>query len=56
MRSIINDASKNTASKEVIRLKKLVGYWKAQAGRKPDEEELEEISDQRPIKENASVR
>ncbi|KAH7296226.1 hypothetical protein KP509_26G014500 [Ceratopteris richardii] len=49
VRSIINDASKNTASKEVIRLKKLLNHWKEVAGRS-GEEDLEEITDQRPIK------
>lgn len=46
VRSIINDATKNTASKEVIRLRKLVSHWKEQAGRGP-EEELEDIIEQR---------
>lgn len=56
VRSIVNDASKNTSSKEVIRLKKLITYWKEQAGRKPGEEELEDITEQRPAKENIPGR
>ncbi|MCO5554889.1 hypothetical protein L7F22_008427 [Adiantum nelumboides] len=46
VRSIVNDATKNTASKEVIRLRKLVSHWKEQAGRTADED-LEEITEQR---------
>lgn len=49
VRSIVNDATKNTASKEVIRLRKLVSHWKEQAGRGP-EEELEDITEQRTAK------
>ncbi|XP_056696492.1 kinesin-like protein KIN-14E isoform X2 [Spinacia oleracea] len=48
VRSIVNDPNKNVASKEVARLKKLVGYWKEQAGRRGDDEDLEEIQDERP--------
>ncbi|KAI4386895.1 hypothetical protein MLD38_004774 [Melastoma candidum] len=48
VRSIVNDPSKNVSSKEVARLKKLVAYWKEQAGRRGDEEDLEEIQDERP--------
>ncbi|KAL8151891.1 LOW QUALITY PROTEIN: hypothetical protein V2J09_021699 [Rumex salicifolius] len=47
VRTIINDPNKNVNSKEVARLKKLVGYWKEQAGRRGDEEDLEEIQDER---------
>ncbi|KAF5745100.1 putative calmodulin binding protein [Tripterygium wilfordii] len=46
VRSIVNDPSKNVSSKEMARLKKLVAYWKEQAGRRGDEEDLEEIEDQ----------
>lgn len=56
VRSIINDASRNMSSKEVIRLKKLISYWKEQAGRRPDDEELEEISEERHVKEKGSSR
>jgi hypothetical protein len=49
VRSIINDPSKNVSSKEVARLKKLISYWKEQAGRRGDEEELEEIQEERPV-------
>lgn len=48
VRSIINDPNKNVSSKEVARLKKLVAYWKEQAGRRGDDEDLEEIQDERP--------
>lgn len=40
----MNDPSKNVCSKEIARLKKLVAYWKQQAGRGLDED-LEEIQD-----------
>ncbi|CAH9098359.1 unnamed protein product [Cuscuta epithymum] len=52
VRSIINDPSKNVSSKEVARLKKLVAYWKEQAGRKGEDEELEEIREERLSKDN----
>lgn len=48
VRSIVNDPSKNVASKEVVRLKKLVSYWKEQAGRRGDDTDLEEIQEERP--------
>ncbi|XP_031488283.1 kinesin-like protein KIN-14I isoform X2 [Nymphaea colorata] len=48
VRSIVNDPSKNVSSREVARLKKMISYWKEQAGRKGDEEELEEIQEARP--------
>ncbi|KAK7386595.1 hypothetical protein VNO78_26928 [Psophocarpus tetragonolobus] len=51
VRSIVNDPSKNVSSKEVARLKKLVAYWKQQAGRGSEYEDLEEIQDERPTKE-----
>ncbi|KAK7262798.1 hypothetical protein RJT34_30379 [Clitoria ternatea] len=51
VRSIVNDPSKNVSSKEIARLKKLVAYWKQQAGRGNEYEELEEIQDERPTKE-----
>ena len=53
MRAITNDASKNVSSKEVMRLKKLVGYWKEQAGKRPEEEDLTDIQDERYIKDKA---
>ncbi|XP_028776745.1 kinesin-like protein KIN-14I [Neltuma alba] len=56
VRSIVNDPSKNVSSKEVARLKKLVAYWKEQAGRRGDEEELEEIQEERPMKERSDGR
>ncbi|QCD81841.1 kinesin-like protein KIN-14E isoform X2 [Vigna unguiculata] len=54
VRSIVNDPSKNVSSKEIARLKKLVAYWKQQAGKGPEFEDLEEIQDERPTKENGS--
>ncbi|WJX55992.1 Kinesin-like protein KIN-14I [Trifolium repens] len=51
VRSIVNDPSKNISSKEIARLKKLVAYWKEQAGRRGDDEDLEEIQDKRPTKD-----
>jgi len=51
VRSIVNDPSKNVSSKEIARLKKLVTYWKQQAGRAIEYEDLEEIQDERPNKE-----
>lgn len=58
VRSIINDPSKNVSSKEVARLKKLVAYWKEQAGRNGngDGEELEEIQEERATKEKPDGR
>ncbi|PIA26323.1 hypothetical protein AQUCO_09500055v1 [Aquilegia coerulea] len=56
VRSIVNDPSKNVSSKEVNRLKKLVAYWKEQAGKRVDDEELEEIQDERPPRERVDGR
>ncbi|KAK0605899.1 hypothetical protein LWI29_031950 [Acer saccharum] len=56
VRSIVNDPSKNISSKEVARLKKLVGYWKEQAGRKGDDEDFEEIREERPTKDRTDGR
>eukprot|EP00250_Pteridium_aquilinum_P014168 c21823_g1_i1 orf=2-1138(+) len=53
VRAITNDATKNVSSKEVVRLKKLVAHWKEQAGKRPDDEDLEDIQDERHIKEKA---
>ncbi|KAI5068842.1 hypothetical protein GOP47_0017187 [Adiantum capillus-veneris] len=53
VRAITNDATKNISSKEVVRLKKLVAHWKEQAGKRPDEEDLEDIQDERQVKEKA---
>lgn len=52
----MNDPTKNVSSKEVARLKKLVAFWKEQAGRRGDEEELEEIEEQLPSKDKADGR
>ncbi|KAJ4844909.1 Kinesin-like protein KIN-14E [Turnera subulata] len=56
VRSIVNDPSKNVSSKEVARLKKLVAYWKEQAGRKGEDDDLEEIQEQRPVKDRTDGR
>ncbi|GMI86293.1 ZWICHEL, KINESIN-LIKE CALMODULIN-BINDING PROTEIN, POTATO KINESIN-LIKE CALMODULIN-BINDING PROTEIN [Hibiscus trionum] len=56
VQSIMNDASKNVSSKEVARLKRLVAYWKEQAGRRGDEEDYEEIQEERTRKEGADGR
>ncbi|KAK2657716.1 hypothetical protein Ddye_010768 [Dipteronia dyeriana] len=56
VRSIVNDPSKNISSKEVARLKKLVGYWKEQAGRRGDDEDLEEIREERSTKDRTDGR
>lgn len=51
----MNDPSKNVSSKEVARLRKLVAYWKEQAGKRGDED-LEEIQEERVAKEKSDVR
>ncbi|XP_042508441.1 kinesin-like protein KIN-14I isoform X2 [Macadamia integrifolia] len=56
VRSIVNDPSKNVSSREVARLKKIVAYWKEQAGKKNEDEELEEIKEERPVKERTDGR
>lgn len=56
VRSIVNEASKNVSSKEIVRLKKLVAYWKEQAGRRGDEDEYEEIQEERNMKERTDGR
>ncbi|KAF8409844.1 hypothetical protein HHK36_002362 [Tetracentron sinense] len=56
VRSIVNDPSKNVSSREVVRLKKLVAYWKEQAGKRGDDEELEEIQEERSTRERADNR
>lgn len=56
VRSIVNDASKNVTTKEVARLKRMVAYWKEQAGRKADEEEMEEITEDRNTRDKNDGR
>ncbi|CAA2968417.1 kinesin-like calmodulin-binding [Olea europaea subsp. europaea] len=53
VRSIVNDPNKNVSSKEVARLKRVVAYWKEQAGQRGDDEELEEIQEERIKKEKS---
>ncbi|KAF2312540.1 hypothetical protein GH714_035005 [Hevea brasiliensis] len=55
VRSIMNDPSKNVSSKEIARLKKLIAYWKEQAGKRGDEE-YEEIQEERPMKDRTDGR
>jgi len=49
VRSIINDASKNLTTKEILRLKKQVQFWKERAGNLGGEE-LEEVVEDRSLK------
>ncbi|KAJ9146819.1 hypothetical protein P3X46_029043 [Hevea brasiliensis] len=56
VRSIVNDPSKNVSSKEMTRLKKLVAYWKEQAGRRGDDEAYEEIQEERTMKDRTDGR
>lgn len=49
VRSIMNDPSKNFTTKEILRLKRQVQFWKERAG-VPGGEELEEIVNERPSK------
>ncbi|KAJ1273357.1 hypothetical protein BS78_06G273900 [Paspalum vaginatum] len=51
VRCIVNDTSKHVNPKEIMRLKKLIAYWKEQAGKRSDEDELEEIQEERVSKE-----
>ncbi|XP_058180550.1 kinesin-like protein KIN-14I [Rhododendron vialii] len=51
VRAVVNDPKKNVSSKEVLRLKKLLAYWKEKAGRKGDDEDLEEIKEDRLTEE-----
>ncbi|KAG7535866.1 FERM N-terminal [Arabidopsis thaliana x Arabidopsis arenosa] len=53
VRTIVNDPSKHISSKEMVRLKKLVAYWKEQAGKKGEEEELVDIEEDRTRKDEA---
>ena len=48
---IVNDPSKHISSKEMVRLKKLVAYWKEQAGKKSEEEDLWEIEEYRTLRD-----
>ncbi|KAL3845048.1 hypothetical protein ACJIZ3_002451 [Penstemon smallii] len=56
VRSIVNDPSKNVASKEVARLRKLLAYWKEQAGQRGDDEDLEEVQEERTRKDKNDSR
>ncbi|CAD6261846.1 unnamed protein product [Miscanthus lutarioriparius] len=56
VRCIVNDTSKHVAPKEIMRLKKLIAYWKEQAGKRSDGDELEEIQEERISRERADNR
>ncbi|CAN1175671.1 Kinesin-like protein KIN-14E [Linum perenne] len=58
VRAIVNDPSKNVSSKEIARLKKQIAYWKEQAGRKGEDDDLEEIQEHRtpPKDRNTDAR
>ncbi|KAG9131098.1 hypothetical protein Leryth_023682 [Lithospermum erythrorhizon] len=56
VRAIVNDPSKNVSSKEVARLKRMIAYWKEQAGRKGEEEDLEEIQEERHARDRGDHR
>lgn len=43
VRSIVNDASRNVQTREMQKVRKQLIFWKEQAGRKGEEEDLEEI-------------
>ncbi|CAI7779795.1 unnamed protein product [Closterium sp. NIES-54] len=47
VRSIVNEASKNVANKEVQWLKSRISHWKQLAGARAEEEELDEVSEMR---------
>jgi len=49
VRSIINEASKNSTTKEILRLKKQIQLWKERAGNTAGED-LEEIGEDRTLK------
>jgi hypothetical protein len=48
--------NKNVAPKEIMRLKKLIAYWKEQAGKRSEDGELEEIQEERISKEKGDNR
>ncbi|PKA52840.1 Kinesin-like calmodulin-binding protein like [Apostasia shenzhenica] len=56
VRCIVNDPSKNVSSKEITRLKKLVAHWKEQAGKRGDDDELEDVQDERNARERSDRR
>ena len=51
VRTIVNDPSKHVSSKEMVRLKKLVAYWKEQAGKRNEEEDLVDIEEDRTLRD-----
>jgi len=53
VRTIKNDASKNTANREMVKLMKQIEHWKSMAGKAGQEADLTEIEDSRPAPESA---
>jgi hypothetical protein len=52
--SVQNSASKNEMSKDMLRLKKHIEYWKEQAGLPPEQRaavDLQEVSEDRTVDE-----
>ncbi|PKU69828.1 Kinesin-like calmodulin-binding protein like [Dendrobium catenatum] len=54
VRCVVNDPSRNVSSKEIARLKKLVSYWKEQAGKRGDDE-LQEIQEERLCRDRKDI-
>lgn len=58
VRTIKNDVSKNETNKEMLKMKKMMDYWKAQAGIPEDLRDyvdLQEITDERPAQRTSSA-
>lgn len=49
----MNDPSKHISTKEIVRLKRLITYWKEQAGKKSEEEDLVDIEENRTPRDDA---
>ncbi len=50
VRTIKNEVTKNEANKEILKLRKMLDYWKEQAGLSPAQRayvDLEDIADER---------
>lgn len=57
VRTIKNDVAKHETNKEMLKMKKMMDYWKAQAGipeELRDYVDLQEISDERPAQQRTS--
>lgn len=58
VRTIKNDVAKNETNKEMLKMKKMMDYWKAQAGipeELRDYVDLQEITDERPAQRTSSA-